>query len=53
MQDIFRFIERSLTADGQVIGEMLAAGIRPKFTPRLEAAGIHLPPEIFTGTHRR
>ncbi|MEW5718656.1 MAG: ATPase, T2SS/T4P/T4SS family, partial [Chloroflexota bacterium] len=53
MQDIFRFIERALTDDGQVIGEMLPAGIRPKFTPRLEAAGLHLPPEIFVSPSRR
>jgi pilus assembly protein CpaF len=53
MQDIFRFVERALTNDGQVIGEMLPAGIRPKFTPRLEAAGLHLPPEIFVSPSRR
>ncbi len=53
MQDIFRFIERALTDDGQVIGEMLPAGIRPKFTPRLEAAGLHLPPETFVSPSRR
>jgi len=53
MQDIFRFIERGITDDGTVIGEMLSAGIRPKFTPRLEAAGIHLPPEIFASSAHR
>ena len=53
MQDIFRFIERGMTDDGQVIGEMQAAGIRPKFTPRLEAAGLHLPPEIFASSAHR
>jgi pilus assembly protein CpaF len=26
---------------------MVPTGIRPKFMPRLEAAGIKLPPEIF------
>ena len=53
MQDIFRYIERGMTDDGQVIGEVQAAGIRPKFTPRLEAAGIHLPPEIFGSSAQR
>ena len=53
MQDIFRYIERGMTDDGQVIGEVQAAGIRPKFTPRLEAAGIHLPPEIFASSAQR
>jgi len=53
MQYIFRFFERGCTDDGQVIGEMLSAGIRPKFTPRLDAAGIHLPPEMFANPARR
>lgn len=48
LQDIFRFIEKGLDANEEVIGEMLPTGIRPRFTPRLEAAGFRLPPEIFT-----
>jgi pilus assembly protein CpaF len=52
MQDIFRFVERGLATDGAVLGDMLPAGIRPKFTPRLEAAGIHLSPETFVGNER-
>lgn len=47
LQDAFRFIERGVDADGKVLGEMVPTGIRPKFMPRLEAAGIKLPPEIF------
>lgn len=47
MQDIFRFIEQGVDANEKVIGEMQSTGIRPKFTPRLEAAGFRLPPEIF------
>ena len=48
MQDVFKFIERGLDKDGKVIGEIKPSGIRPKFTPRLQAAGFNLPPEIFT-----
>lgn len=44
MQDVFRFVERGMDVHGNVIGEMLPSGIRPKFTPRLEAAGFSLPP---------
>ena len=48
MQDVFRFVEQGLDANGKVIGEYQPSGIRPKFMPRLEAANIHLPIEIFT-----
>lgn len=47
LQDIFRFTEKGLDGNGKVIGDMLPAGVRPKFTPRLEAAGFKLPPEVF------
>lgn len=47
LQDVFRFIERGVDSAGKVMGEMRPTGIRPKFMPRLEAAGIKLPPEIF------
>ena len=33
--------------NGKIIGEMKATGIRPNFTPRLEAAGFKLGAEIF------
>ena len=48
LQDIFRYVEKGLDASGKVLGEMQPAGIRPKFTPRLETAGFKLPPEIFS-----
>jgi pilus assembly protein CpaF len=53
MQPVFHFIERGATPEGRVIGEMANANIRPKFIPRLEARGIHLPPEIFTSNASR
>lgn len=49
LQPIFSFIERGVDAEGRVLGEMVSANIRPKFMPRLQAAGISLPPEIFGG----
>lgn len=49
LQDVFRFVDKGLAPDGKVIGEIVPAGIRPKFTPRLQAAGVNLPPEIFGG----
>ncbi len=53
LQDIFLFEEQGLTPEGKVIGEHRALGIRPRFTPRLEAAGYRLPPEIFIGRGER
>jgi hypothetical protein len=32
---------------GIVVGELKATGLRPKFIPRLEAAGFNLPVETF------
>jgi len=37
-----------LDANGKVIGQMRASGLRPLFTPKLEAAGFNLPPEMFS-----
>ena len=46
LSDIFVFQEQGLQ-DGHVVGDLEPTGIRPKFTPRLEAAGFHLPPKVF------
>ncbi len=47
MQDIFKYDE-TLGADGKP-GGMKPTGLRPFFTPRLDAHGFKLPPEIFGG----
>jgi pilus assembly protein CpaF len=47
LTDIFKFEQTGLGQDGKVIGNLKPTGIRPLFTPRLEAAGFKLPPEIF------
>src|SRR5574338_516170 len=41
-QDIFVFEQQGIDADGRVLGFYRATGIRPKFSDRLERAGIHL-----------
>jgi len=46
MQDIFHF-EQTGIESGKVIGRLKPTGIRPKFMDRIEAANIHLPPNIF------
>jgi pilus assembly protein CpaF len=47
LTDVFKFEQTSVGQEGKVIGLLKPTGIRPLFTPRLEAAGFKLPPEIF------
>ncbi len=47
MQEIFTFERRGLTEQGKVRGAFKATGIRPKFTDKLAAAGLRLPPSLF------
>ena len=54
MQDIFKFEQYGIE-NGKILGRLQPTGIRPKFTEKLEASGIQLPPEVFgfTGDRRR
>lgn len=47
LTDVFKFNQTGVTSDGKVLGEISATGIRPNFSPRLEAAGFKLGAEIF------
>jgi pilus assembly protein CpaF len=47
LTDIFRYEQTGLSQDGKVLGQMKPTGIRPLFTPRLEAAGFKLGGELF------
>jgi len=47
MQDIFEFRKTGLGEKGEVLGEFLPSGIRPRLSERLLAAGIRLPAGIF------
>ena len=47
MQEIFRFRQTGISADGQVIGRFEATGIRPKFIEQVIAHGVTLSPELF------
>jgi pilus assembly protein CpaF len=47
LSDIFKFNQAGVTTDGKVLGEVNATGIRPNFTPRLEAAGFKLSADVF------
>jgi pilus assembly protein CpaF len=47
LTDIFKFDQSGVTSDGKVLGELKPTGIRPLFSPRLEAAGLKLGAEVF------
>ncbi len=50
LTEIYKFEQTSMTEDGRVLGDFKATGIRPLFTPRLEAAGYKLGAELFGST---
>jgi pilus assembly protein CpaF len=53
MQDIFVYQKRGVKENGQVIGEFIPTGIRPKFAERLAVTGIKLPATMFEYPHAR
>ena len=50
MTDIFKFEQTGIAQSGKVLGDLKATGIRPLFSPRLEAAGYKLGSDIFGST---
>ena len=47
LTDVFKFEQTGVTTDGKVQGELKPTGIRPLFSPRLEAAGYKLGADVF------
>ena len=47
MQDIFTYVQDGIDESGRARGCFMATGVRPSFMPKLEAAGIRLPANIF------
>ena len=47
LQEIYRFRRQGVSADGQVVGNFEATGVRPRFAERLMLAGIDLPSRLF------
>jgi pilus assembly protein CpaF len=47
MQDIFTFKQAGIDAEGKVVGEMRATGLRPKLVDRIKAFGIEFGEDIF------
>ncbi len=52
MQDVFVFERRGLGEHGQIIGDYLATGVRPRFADRCKIFGAPIPDEIFTPQKR-
>jgi pilus assembly protein CpaF len=53
MQDIFVYRKQGIRENGEVLGDFVATGIRPKFAERLVVSGIHLPAAMFEATRNR
>jgi pilus assembly protein CpaF len=51
MQDIFKYAQDGIDADGKAFGHFEATGVRPAFMNRLEAAGVRLPNNLFQARH--
>jgi pilus assembly protein CpaF len=47
LQDVFTYQQKGIGDGGKVLGTMQATGMVPKFLERFNAAGVHLPAEIF------
>ena len=47
MQEIFRYKQLGIDQNGRAFGQFESTGVRPSFMPRLESAGIRLPPNLF------
>lgn len=47
LTDVFKFEQTGIGENNKILGELKATGIRPLFSPQLEAAGFKLSAEIF------
>jgi len=49
LQDIFAYERRGKSDTGEVLGELVPTGIRPKFAESLAAAGVAFDPAVLRG----
>ena len=47
LTDVFKFEQTGIGENNKILGELKATGIRPLFSPQLEASGFKLSAEIF------
>ena len=53
MQDIFVYSKQGIKENGEVLGDFVATGVRPKFSERLLVSGVTLPTSMFSPTSYR
>ncbi|TPI26218.1 CpaF family protein [Mesorhizobium sp. B3-1-6] len=47
LQELYHFVRRDIGADGQIIGEFRATGIRPRFAQEAATLGLHFGKDAF------
>ncbi|WP_435053789.1 CpaF family protein [Mesorhizobium australicum] len=47
MQEIYHFVRRDVGADGAIIGDFRATGVRPRFAPEAATLGLHFGKDVF------
>ena len=47
LQEIFRFRQTGLDANGNALGQFEAGGVRPQILDRILSEGVALPPDLF------
>jgi pilus assembly protein CpaF len=47
LQDLFVFKQTGVDAEGRILGQMTATGLRPSFADKFAMAGIQLPDSVF------
>jgi pilus assembly protein CpaF len=53
MQEIFVYSKRGIKENGEVLGDFVATGVRPKFSERLLVSGVMLPTSMFSPASNR
>jgi len=51
MQEIFTFERHGIDGDGNVLGQIVPTGVRPKFAEKLKLGGFPLPANLFDRHH--
>lgn len=47
LQEIYHFVRRDVTADGKIVGEFRATGVRPRFATEAATFGFHFAKDAF------
>ncbi|PBB39561.1 CpaF family protein [Mesorhizobium sp. WSM3868] len=47
LQEIYHFVRRDLAADGSIIGDFRATGVRPRFAAEAATLGLHFGKDVF------